>query len=154
MAEEESTVFDALLKLVVIIALIDTCVTISLGLLEHVCLNVFQQGFDTFNDTVHWYGFFLESVTAHDFERVVLKVASTHDKTHGNALQLVVCELESWTLVVGIIILNRYASGTQGVDYRRKLLGYCGHLFSSLGDGDDDHLDRREHRRQYQSVIV
>ena len=82
MAEEEAAVLDALLELIVIVTLINPRVTIGLGFLEHVLLDVLQKLLHALNNAVNRHGFFLQRVAAHYFKRVVLKVTTTHHEAN------------------------------------------------------------------------
>ena len=154
MAEEETAVLDALLELLVVVALVDVLVAILAGLLEDVLLNVVQQLLDILGNTLQRTRLLLERITAHHLDGAVLQVAGTQHKAYGNSLQLVVGKLKAGTLVVRVVELDADACLTQCFDDGRNSLVDLLQLLGLGGDGDDDHLDRRQTRRQYKTVVV
>ena len=95
-----------------------------------------------------------ERVTAHHLDGAVLQVACAEHQTNGNTLQLVVGKLESGTLVVRVVELDTDALLSQLLHDGFHLLVHQFHLFGLGGNGDDDHLDGSQTRRQHQSVVV
>ena len=100
MAEEEASILDFLLKLVVVVAYIYMLVAIFARLLEDVLLYVVEQVLHVCLDTVDTYSFLFESVATHHLDSTVLKVTSSKHETHGHTLELVVGKLKSRALVL------------------------------------------------------
>ena len=154
MAEEETTVLHTLLELLVVVALINVSITVSTSFLEDIFLDVFQHILYALNDTVEAYVLLLQGITAHDFDGVVLQVTATHSQTNRNTLQLIVSELEARTLGRVVIILHGDAQLAELVDDRLQLSSNLSQLLVALVDRNDNHLDRSQLWRQYQTVII
>ena len=128
-------------------------VTIFASLLEDVLLNVFKQLLYIFYDSLYRTSLLFESITTHNFDCSLFEVATAHNQTYRHTLELIVCKLEAWTLVVCIIELNANAKATQFANDRVELLRNSANLLR-LADRNYDYLDRSEVWRKYKSVIV
>ena len=154
MAEEEAAVLDTFLELLVVVALVDMSVAIAACFLEDVVLNVVEHFLHALHDTVEADRLFLQGVTTHDLDGVVFQVAATHDEAYRNTLELVVGKLEARTLVVGVVVLHADAQLAQLVDDGLQLGCDLLQLLIALVDRNDDHLDRSQLWRQYETVVV
>ena len=154
MAEEEAAVLDALLELVVVVALVDVGVAEGHRLAVDVLLDFLQKALDAVGDAVEAYLLLLQRVAAHQLHGVVLEVAATHDEAHRHTTQLVVGKLEAGALVVGVVILHGDAHLAELVDDGLHLGRDGVELLLAAVDRDDDHLDRGDMRRQHEAVVV
>ena len=141
-AEEEAAVLDALLELVVVVALVDVGVAEGHRLAVDVLLDLLQKALDAVGDAVEAYLLLLQRVAAHQLHGVVLEVAATHDEAHRHTTQLVVGKLEAGALVVGVVILHGDAHLAELVDDGLHLGRDGVELLLAAVDRDDDHLDR------------
>ena len=154
MAEEEAAIFHAGLELLIVVTYIYVGVAECLGLEEDVLLNVLEQVHHVFYDAVKADGRLFKCVATHNLDSILFVVASTHNQTHGHTLQFVVGKLEARALVVGVIILDADTEFSQLVDHGAQLITDGLQLFAAFADRYDNHLDRSELRRKYQSVVV
>ena len=154
MAEEEAAVLDALLELVVVVALVDVGVAEGHRLAVDVLLDLLQKALDAVGDAVEAYLLLLQRVAAHQLHGVVLEVAATHDEAHRHTTQLVVGKLEAGALVVGVVILHGDAHLAELVDDGLHLGRDGVELLLAAVDRDDDHLDRGDMGRQHEAVVV
>ena len=154
MAEEETTVLHTLLELLVVVALVNVSITVSTSLLEDILLDVFQHILYALYDAVEANVLLLQCITTHDFDGVVLQVTSTHSQTDRNTLQLVVSKLEARTLSCIVIIFHSDAELTELVDDWLQLGCNLSQLLVALVDRDDNHLDRSQLWRQYETVVI
>ena len=124
------------------------------GFLEYVALDFLQEALHVvLYSFERYYGLF-ERVAAHDLYGSVGYVAGSEYEAHGDTLQLVVGKLESGTLIVGIVVFDRYVACPQIVDYRSHHLVYFGKLLGVFRNRYDDHLYRGEVGWEYESVVV
>ena len=154
MAEEETTVLHTLLELLVVVALVNVSITVSTSLLEDILLDVFQHILYALYDAVEAYVLLLQGITTHNLDGVVLQVTATHSQTYRNTLQLIVSELEARTLCRVVIILHGDAQLAELVDDRLQLSSNLRQLLVALVDRNDNHLDRSQLWRQYETVII
>ena len=122
MAEVEAAVLDALLELLIVVALVDVSIAKVESLLVDVSLDVLEQLLYVFNDAVERACLLLESIATHDLDSVLLEVATAHNETYRHTLQLVVGELEARTLVICVVVLHADACCAQLADNRSELL--------------------------------
>ena len=119
-----------------------------------VLLNFGHQALDTLHESLLRNGLFFERVAADEFDRAVFHVTRSHRQTHRNALEFVFGELEARTHVVAVVDLHADAFGLElrgnGLEARADL----GQLVVALVDGNHHHLNRRQFRRQHQTVVV
>ena len=129
-------------------------VAIFARLLEDVLLYVVEQVLHVCLDTVDTYSFLFESVATHHLDSTVLKVTSSKHETHGHTLELVVGKLKSRALVLAIVVFHSYTLLAQCIHDGSYALADGSKLVGTLGDGDNNHLDGSELRRQHESVVV
>ena len=109
MSHDEVALFDLFLELFVGVDCNSLFRAVVECFLEAVLLDFFQQVLNICFDVVASYGFFLQCITTHHFDRIVFQVASAHSQTYGNAFQFVFGKLPSRLLVVGIVEFDRDA---------------------------------------------
>ena len=124
------------------------------GFLEDITLYIIEKSSNTLHDTIETYVFFFERITTHHLYGVVLEVSSTHNKTYGNTLELIVCKLKSWTLVVGVVIFHAHAQILELLDDGLQLLRNSLQLLLVLIDRNHDHLNRSQLRWQDKAIVV
>ena len=141
MSEQEAALLNLLLELIPCVDLVGHVQALLQGLVIDVLLNLLKQILDILLDALERCAVLLERVTAHDLDGALLNVARTQNQTHRHSLELVVGKLEAWTLVVGIVILDRHAQRAQPLDDGRYNLVDACQLISVLVDRHNDHLD-------------
>ena len=129
-------------------------VTIIQCFLVDVLLNFFQQVLYVFFDAVARTSFFFQCITTHDFHRIVFQVTTTHYQTYRHTLQFIVCELESRTLVISVIVFHRDTHAAKFVNDTFYLGINLLQLFVVLIDRYDNNLNRSQMRRKNQTVVV
>ena len=154
MSKYEAALLNLLLELLVGVNSHGVLLAVVERLLVDALLDIVEQLCYIFLDALARDGLFLQGVAAHHLHGVVLEVAATHHEAYGYTLELVVGELESGALVVGIVVLHADAHGAElrgdALD-----LGVDGcELLGVLVDGHDNHLYGGELRRKHEAVVV
>ncbi len=97
---------------------------------------------------------FSESVAAHYLYGAFLNVTLADGESYRNALNLIVGELESWTLIVGIVIFHTDATAAELVDNRLNLGGNFLETFLILIYGHNHYLNGSQSWREHESVVI
>ena len=154
MCHDETTLLYLLLELLVAIHTGDAGIAVVECLLIDILLNVVEQLLHMLLDAIAAQGFFLQCVTTHHFDGVVLQITATHHQAHWYTLHLIVGELEARTLVVCIVVLHADAHSTQLVHDAFHFGINLLQLLIALIDRNDNYLDRSQFRRQHQTIVV
>ena len=93
-------------------------------------------------------------VAAHYLYGAFLNVTLADGESYRNALNLIVGELESWTLIVGIVIFHTDATAAELVDNRLNLGGNFLETFLILIYGHNHYLNGSQSWREHESVVI
>ena len=154
MGEDEATLFDFLLELVIGLDGAGHRLAHGLRLLKEVLLNVIEHLLNGVFDSFEREHALLVGISSEHLDCAVLKVAETESEADGNTLDLIIGKFETGTFVVGVVELDADSALTKLLDDGLNLFGDLLEALLVLVDRNDHNLKRREFRRKNETVVV